>query len=132
MEGTNERLYCIRGAVCAENTAESITANVGLLCKTLFEKNNLDDNCIVSIQFTITPDLDTLNPATAFRRFNNTKASASIPLFCAAEPVIKNMKQKVIRVMVNVYKPRGFIATPVYVHGAESLRPDLSQTPRNC
>ena len=128
----SERLYCIRGAVCAENTAESITQNVGELCQTLFSKNDLNAQNIVSLQFTVTPDLDVLNPATALRHADTSGMSANIPLFCSAEPVIKNMKPKVIRVLVTIYKPYGFTSVPVYLNGAQSLRPDLNSNTRIC
>lgn len=131
MDGT--RLYCLRGAVCAENTEASITAAVENMCRELFSRHGVRDaGQIVSVQFTITPDLDALNPATAFRRADSGVAPEGIPLFCAQEPAARNMLAKVIRVMVTVYLPCGTKLEPVYLNGAEALRPDLrlSKEPR--
>jgi len=125
MNSLENRMYCIRGAVCSENTADSLVKNVGELYQELCNKNELEAADIVSIQFSITPDLDALNPATALRKSDKTGATKNIPLFCCAEPLIQNMKPKVVRVMVTVYKKQEFIPVPVYLNGAESLRPDL-------
>ena len=40
----DKRLYAWRGAVCVENTAESITENVCLMCRELFSGNNI---CVI-------------------------------------------------------------------------------------
>ena len=56
-----ERLYAIRGATGAENTAESIQKNVCEMCLRLFSENRLAQGNFVSIQFTITDDLDAMN-----------------------------------------------------------------------
>lgn len=128
-----DRLYCIRGATCAQNTPTSITQNVGILCSTIVEQNKLDAKNIVAIQFTTTPDLDSLNPATALRRSKAFEGTESIPLFCSAEPVIQNMKPLVIRVMFTVYLSNGADIVNVYLNGAQSLRPDLAASmTRNC
>lgn len=125
---TDMRLYCLRGAACAENTEASITAAVEAMCRELFVRHKVQDGQIVSVQFTVTPDLDALNPATAFRRAHTGIAPEGIPLFCAQEPVVKNMLARVIRVMVSVYLPEGAKLEPVYLNGAEVLRPDLRHT----
>ena len=120
------RIYSIRGATCAENSADSIKTAVGELCKNIFALNDVSQNELVNIQFTVTPDLDTLNPAAALRNSCTGLDTSKVPLFCSAEPVIKGMLPKVIRVMVTLYKPQGFIANNVYINGAQVLRPDLA------
>lgn len=120
-----EKIFCIRGAVCSENTADSIVENTGKLFAELVEKNSLSQKDFVSIQFTITPDLDVMNPAAALRKADKNGIASSVPLFCSAEPVIKNMLPKTIRIMLTVYKPEDFVSKPVYMNGAEKLRPDL-------
>lgn len=124
----NKRLYSIRGAVCTENTPDSIIENVGQLCKQLFDINNLAEDFIVNVQFTVTPDLDSLNPATALRRFGDLGFDSSrIPLFCSQEPVIKGMLPKVIRIMITAYMDAGTVPRTLYLNGAEALRPDLAK-----
>lgn len=125
----DERLYCIRGATCAENTEESISRNVGELCRSLFERNSLRSENLVSIQFSVTPDLDALNPATALRNCDTGLDTSRTALFCSAEPCVKNMLPRAVRVMISAYMPRGFSPEAVYINGAQVLRPDLSGNP---
>ncbi len=120
-----KRLYALRGAVCTENTADAITKDVGALYRRLFLDNALVAEDIVSVQFTVTPDLDALNPATALRRADTGLDVSSVPLFCAQEPVVKNLPPKVIRVMITAYMPCPSVPRHAYLNGADALRPDL-------
>jgi len=122
-----KRLYCIRGAVCCENTKESIAENVGLMCSKVFCDNKISAEDLLNIQFTVTPDLDALNPATALRLSNTGVDTSSVPLMCSQEPVIRNMMPKVIRLMVTAYLPEGTSVKPSYLNGAQLLRPDLQR-----
>ena len=122
-----KRLYCIRGAVCCENTKESIQENVGLLCSRVFSENKICAEDIVSVQFTVTPDLDALNPATAMRLSDTGIDTSHVPLMCSQEPVVRNMKPKVIRLMVTAYLPEGTSVKTSYLNGAQDLRPDLGR-----
>lgn len=118
-----KRLYGIRGAVCTENTAEKLQKSVTDVIKLIFEKNNLCEKDIVSVQFTLTADLDCLNPASALR---NSGLCTQVPLFCAAEPPVKGSLAHTVRVLITAYlseKP-----VHVYIGGAEKLRPDLNAT----
>ena len=120
-------LRSIRGAVCAENTVESIVKNVGDLCRTLFRDNGISGSEIVNVQFTVTQDLDEINPATAFRRAKDLGIdSSAVPLFCSQEPVVKGMLPRVVRIMVTAYMDSESKTVPVYINGAEKLRPDLA------
>ena len=120
-----KKLYALRGAVCTENTAPAITRDVGLLYKRLFLDNALATEDIVSVQFTVTPDVDELNPATALRRADIGLDVSSLPLFCAQEPVVKGLPPRVIRMMITTYMPAAATPKHVYLNGAGSLRPDL-------
>ena len=64
----DKRLYGIRGAVCTENTAENMQKAVADLMGRIFEKNALREDDIVSVQFTLTGDLDCANPASVLRK----------------------------------------------------------------
>lgn len=114
------RLYAVRGAVCTEDSPLEIEKSVKELFEKLYVLNSIKDENLVSIQFTITSDLKSLNPATALRKAGFGK---DVPLFCSQEPEIKGMLKKVIRVLITGYfdsKPKA-----VYINGAEVLRPDL-------
>ena len=120
------RLYCVRGAVCCDNTKDSVLTNVGNLIRELLEKNAVTDaENIVSIQFTMTPDVNVLNPATAFRKASLCIDTSRVPLFCSAEPVVAGMLDHVIRVMITFYAEEHTKTQAVYLNGAEVLRPDL-------
>lgn len=123
-----KRLYSIRGASCAENTAESITAAVQEMCSRLFKENGISGNDIVNIIFSMTEDLDALNAATALRRSDTGTDTSSVPLFTAREASIKGMLPKVIRVMITAYMPEGSSVKPVYINGAQALRPDFARS----
>ena len=68
-----KRVFAFRGAVCVDNTEESITNNVCLLCNELFAHNQLQADDVISLQFSITDDITVLNPATALRRGNRDR-----------------------------------------------------------
>lgn len=119
------RLFAVRGAVCCENTEESIQTAVNSLYEGILAGNGITEGEIVSVQFTITTDLDALNPATALRLAGN---AADVPLFVSSEPDIKNSLARTVRVLILFYgrvKP-----SPLYLNGAESLRPDLASRKR--
>lgn len=121
-----QRLFAIRGATGAENTAESIRENVCRMCLSLFARNRLAQKDFVSVQFTVTEDLDALNPAAALRRGQGEFDVSGIPLFCSQEPKVAGAPERMIRVMVTAYMSEDAVPVPVYVNGAERLRPDLA------
>ena len=117
----NKRLYGIRGAWCTENNVDSICNDVESMITGIIEKNNLHEDDIVSIQFTITNDVDVLNPAAALRKKGLCLNSA---LFCAQEAYIKDYLPRTIRVLVTAYLSE----KPIHVYGggAEILRPGFA------
>jgi len=116
----DNRLYAVRGAVCCENTHSSVSEWVPRMYREILERNAIGDSDIVSVLFTVTDDLTVLNPATALRKAG---LAQSLPLFAAAEPFIEGYLPAVIRVLVTYYGSRPPV--PVYLNGAEVLRPDL-------
>lgn len=120
------RLYGIRGATGAQNTKESITKNVVQMCSLIFSENKIAAENIVSVQFTITSDLDQMNPASALRRGGDCGIDvSSIPLFCSQEPHIQGSPEKMIRILVTAYLDDGVTVNHVYINGGEKLRPDF-------
>lgn len=118
----NKKLVAIRGAVCAENTSESIARYVSEMCSHIFCKNNITPSDIVSIHFSLTSDLGVLNPAKALRE--TLPQFSSCALFCTQEANIVGMLPKTIRVMVTAYLDEGRDVVHAYMNGAEVLRPD--------
>lgn len=121
----NNRLAAFRGAVCVENSAESITENVCLMCRKLFSENNIKAEDIVSLQFTITDDITVLNPATALRKGNPGLDVSAVPLFCSQEAKIDGGMKQVIRALLTAYVEEGQERHNVYLNGAENLRKDI-------
>ena len=122
-----KRLAAFRGAVCVENTAESITENVCLMCRELFTLNKIKAEDIVSLQFTITDDITVLNPATALRRGDCGLDVTAIPLFCSQEAKIDGGMKFVVRALLTAYTDKDIEKRNVYLNGAEKLRPDFSK-----
>lgn len=124
-----ERLSAIRGAVTSDNTKESIQVQTVRLVKELIEANNLKLEDFVTIQFTLTKDLDELNPATALRLGKEELPYdlSSVPLFCAQEAYIKGGLEKVIRVLITGYFGDVKNLKFVYLDGAKVLRPDIAK-----
>jgi chorismate mutase len=85
--------------------------------------NGLESSQIISMFFTMTPDLNAAFPATAARRI----CGPQVPLLCAMEVSVPGGLERVIRVLVHAYYPpeRGEV-THAYIDGAEVLRPDLA------
>ncbi len=117
----NARLYAVRGAVCCENTRESVLAEVPRLYSELLLCNSIIEDDIVSILFSVTADVTAMNPATALRAAG---MAVSVPLLACAEQYVEGYLPRVIRILLTFYgntKP-----VPVYLNGAEVLRPDLA------
>jgi chorismate mutase len=113
----------VRGAIqVADNSAPAIEAAAARLAAEILRTNWIAENHIVSILFSITEDLTAANPATGLRR----TGFSSTPLFCTQEARIDGALPRVIRVLVTYDSPDGAPAVPVYLDGAEGLRPDLA------
>jgi chorismate mutase len=117
-------VFAVRGAtLVAENSEHAVRTATIELVERLVEKNRIKIGRMVSIVFSITPDVTAFNPATALRtrpRYND------VPLFCTAEPEISGAAKRVIRVLITYKKFLGLRKlSPVYINGAERLRPDI-------
>lgn len=120
-----KRIYAVRGAIFAENTKDSIQEKAVKLFNAVVEKNAIKSQDIVSLHWTLTEDLDAMNPATALRLGKPAIDVSEIPLFCSQEAFIQGGRPKVIRMMLTAYleqKP-----SHIFLDGAEALRPDFSK-----
>jgi len=115
----------VRGAVQIEEDSEKfIETGVEKLIKELVALNSLSEEHIISIQFSVTDDLQSKNPAAALRKFGYE----SVPLFCSQEARVLNSMPRVIRVLITYEQPVAIRPVPLYINGAEKLRPDLTVT----
>jgi chorismate mutase len=116
------RLFALRGANTVErNEAQPILDATDELVRELLERNRLDRESVVSVIFTLTPDLDAEFPAVAARRLGLDR----VPLLCAQEIAVPGALPRVIRVLVHYYAPDGHRPRHVYLRDAAGLRADL-------
>jgi len=116
-----KRLYALRGAVQCMNTVQDICEQVSLMYGDLLSANKLDEDDIVSLIFSVTDDLDAINPCTALRKNGH---AGELALFSAREPESKNALERTVRALVHCYLEEGSQVHHVYRNGAEVLRPD--------
>ncbi len=112
----------VRGAVQLErDDAGEMTEAVQELVRTVMEQNKLAEPEIISIQFSQTADITAENPARALRR----GGYGQIPLFCSQEPSYPGSLPRTVRVLILADRKTPDRMQPVYIGGAQVLRPDL-------
>ncbi len=116
-------IAALRGAIQAPaNTSEAIRTATARLLRAMLDENRLTPANVVSALFTSTPDLDADFPAHAARRLG----WEDVPLLGATELGVPGAPRRIVRVLVTLRGVRrGARLTPVYLDGAEALRPDL-------
>ena len=116
------RLFALRGANSVEtNDAQAILDATDELMRELMARNQLEADSLVSVIFTVTPDLDAEFPAVAARRLGLD----TVPLLCAQEIAVPGALPRVIRVLLHYYAPDGHRPRHVYLREASTLRTDL-------
>jgi|SRR5680860_691615 len=116
----------VRGATQLDNDVrEHMLERVSEMVAEVIEANALSVDDFISIIFTATSDLVSEFPAYAARRLG----FGEVPLICARELEIDGSMPRVVRMMAHVETelPRADI-THVYLHGAATLRSDLTKT----
>ena len=99
-----------------DGTAELVTA--------VMTRNDLTPDDVISVLFTVTPDLTAEFPALAARKLG----FHAVPLMCATEIPVKGAMPRVVRLMAHVEseRPRAQVQH-VYLRGAAALRQDIAQ-----
>jgi chorismate mutase len=115
----------VRGAIqVGADTREAVWGSASRLAAGLLSANSIREKDIVSLVFSVTADLRSANPAAGVRR----TGFAATPLFCVQEAEVEGGMPRVIRALLT-WNARGRRpAVPVYLDGAEALRPDLAPT----
>jgi chorismate mutase len=114
----------LRGATTLdEDTPEQMDTRVKALLATLFERNDVGPEDMISAFFTATPDIRSAFPATVARAFGLD----DVPLLGAQELDVEGALPRCVRVMVHLEtdKPRRELRH-VFLEGAAALRPDLA------
>ncbi len=110
----------IRGAICAENTAESISNASLQLVQEIMVRNNLSANDVLYVFFTATADLNAVYPAKAVREDLLPNACFN----CAQEMHVAGSLKKCLRVAVFVATDKTAVKH-CYLGEASCLRTDL-------
>ena len=113
----------LRGATTVDaDTEDDINERVQTLVREMMERNELENDDLVSILFTATDDIHSIFPAEAARAFG----LGDVPLICARELDIDGGTPRCIRVLVHLYTERSRTELRhVYLEGANGLRDDL-------
>jgi chorismate mutase len=113
----------VRGAIQVDrDDPRVIAAETRTLLAEVLRRNALAPDDIISIFFTVTPDLASGFPAAAARELGLTE----VPLMCATEIGVPGALPRVIRLLAHIQTERARSAIEhVYLRGAGKLRPDL-------
>ena len=117
------RVRAVRGATTvSENTVSAMREAVHELLDELELHNSLDMDEVVSVTFSVTPDLDAIFPAAIARERPNWN---TVPLIDVQHMAVAGSLQRCIRFLIhfNTPNPTHSIHHP-YLRGARHLRPD--------
>jgi chorismate mutase len=122
--GERRRLRAVRGAVTVDrDTGPAIERATRELLSAIVERNEIELENIISVIFTVTPDLTAAFPAVAARQMG----WLDVPLLCTMEIPVPGALERCIRVLLHIESDRSRTTIQhVYLGGAEALRPDLS------
>jgi len=115
----------IRGAIQVDaDEREAILEGTAELVAQVMSRNELTADDVISVLFTVTPDLTAEFPALAARK----TGFHAVPLMCATEIPVPGAMPRVVRLMAHVDtdRPRSQIQH-VYLRGAVALRLDIAQ-----
>jgi len=116
-------IRAVRGAVSIErNDTQEIHAGAHRLVREILNRNEIREQQIISILFSVTKDLTKGNPATGLRSYG----FADTPLFCVQEADIEGAEPGILRVLLTCSGQSDRSPVPVYLGRAVELRPDLS------
>lgn len=115
----------VRGAtqIGADDRDQILEATTELVSEVM-ARNELSTDDVISVIFTVTPDLTAEFPALAARKLGFHE----VPLLCATEIGVPGALPRVIRLMAHIEtaRPRSAVQH-VYLRGATALRLDIAQ-----
>ncbi len=117
----------IRGATQIDaNDRDLLLEATAELVRAVLDRNRLSPADLISVIFTVTPDLNADFPAYAARAMGIT----DVPFLCATEIDVPGAMPRVIRLLAHVDSQQGLAREDVhhvYLRGAAQLRTDLPQ-----
>ncbi|MEU8119968.1 chorismate mutase [Spirillospora sp. NPDC049024] len=115
----------VRGAtqIDADDRDQILEATTELVSEVM-ARNGLSTDDVISVIFTVTPDLTAEFPALAARKLGFHE----VPLLCATEIGVPGALPRVIRLMAHIATDRSRSEVQhVYLRGATALRLDIAQ-----
>ncbi|NDU73955.1 chorismate mutase [Actinomadura sp. DSM 109109] len=115
----------VRGAtqIDADDRDQILEATTELVSEVM-ARNELTTDDVISVIFTVTPDLTAEFPALAARKLGFHE----VPLLCATEIGVPGALPRVIRLMAHIATDRARSDVQhVYLRGATALRLDIAQ-----
>jgi chorismate mutase len=106
----------------SDNTRDAIAEATTTLLAEIAARNALAPDEVVSLLFSLTPDLDADFPARAARA-----AGWDVPMLDMQEVAVPDALARCVRVLIHV--DRDAAVRHAYLRGAASLRPDLEDGP---
>ncbi|GAB4253431.1 MAG: chorismate mutase [Thermoleophilia bacterium] len=123
--GLPRHLRAVRGAITVDaDTPEEIKNRTVELLGEVLRRNNIENEDIVSIIFTATPDLVSDFPAAAAREIG----LSDVPLLCSQEIPVRGAVARCVRVLVHfMTRLDRSLVRHVYLREARQLRLDLPE-----
>ncbi len=140
MSTPSRTFLAVRGAITIdEDTPAEVAKHTTRLLETLYERNGLTHDEVVSVLFTATPDISSVAPGVAARAFGLT----DVPIICTQEMVVTGALPLCVRLLAHldlshldpshlesvnrvVPKSKGDLRH-VFLRGAVALRPELAE-----
>lgn len=118
-------MRAVRGAIQIDrDTRDDILDGAAELILSVLARNELVPEDLISVIFTLTPDLTAEFPAYAARQLGIT----DVPLLCAQEIPVAGAMPRVLRLLAHMETSRSRSEIHhVYLRGAALLRTDLPQ-----
>jgi len=120
----DKELKALRGAICSSNDKDAISERVTELFDGLLELNGLSEKDLVSLFFSVTPDLDAANPASALRKSGR---AGELAMMVFQEAAVQNGPAGIIRALLHCHIDGKRPLKHLYLKGAEALRPDWAR-----
>jgi chorismate mutase len=116
-----KKLFALRGAVQCANSEADIVKQISTLYDDILSQNGITEADIVSLQFSVTTDIDAVNPAAALRKSGRAR---DLALFAVQEAASQDSLPRTIRCLLHCYMDEDAATRHIYRNGAEVLRPD--------